>query len=210
MIFKYKEKNYEVEIVRKNNKNTYIRTRNNKIFITTSYFTSDRRIKQLLETNTKTIEKMLDEVEILEKKKDDFFLFGIKYDIIYGSFEQKITITNDKIQVINEKVLYKWLDSYVRSIFYTHLMEWYNKFNGKVPCPNLKIRKMKTRWGVCNPTKKTVTLNSELFRYDIECLDYVIVHELAHFLVPNHSKKFWNVVEKFYPNYKDIKKKLRS
>ena len=69
---------------------------------------------------------------------------------------------------------------------------------------------MKTRWGVCNIKNHNVTLNSELYKYDIECLDYVIVHELSHFIEANHSKEFWNQVAKYYPNYKEIRKKLND
>ena len=69
---------------------------------------------------------------------------------------------------------------------------------------------MKTRWGVCNRLKKTVTLNSELLKKDLTIIDYVIVHELCHFYEGNHGKKFWLQVEKRYPNYKQIRKKLKE
>ena len=73
----------------------------------------------------------------------------------------------------------------------------------------LKFRKMKTRWGVCNTLKKTVTLNTELLKKEIPLLDYVIVHELCHFFEGNHSKNFWALVAQAYPNYKEARKKLR-
>ena len=53
---------------------------------------------------------------------------------------------------------------------------------------------MKTRWGVCNRSNNTITLNSELLKKEITLLDYVIVHEMCHFKHPNHSKDFWNEV----------------
>ena len=69
---------------------------------------------------------------------------------------------------------------------------------------------MKTRWGVCNTKNYNITLNRELIKYDISCLDYVIVHELAHLIEANHSKQFWQIVEKYYPNYKNCRKILRT
>ena len=69
---------------------------------------------------------------------------------------------------------------------------------------------MTSRWGVCNIKNHNVTLNSELSKYDISALDYVIVHELSHFIHHNHSKDFWLLVSKYCPNYKDIRKMLRS
>lgn len=210
MIFKHKDKNYEVEIIKKDNKNTYIRVRDDKIYVTTNYFTSQRKIAKLLEENRKAVVKMIDKAEIRAQKRELFLLFGKYYDIIYGEFERQITIEDSRILVINEKVLCNWLDKIIHTTFYNRLMYWYGNFDGKVPYPNLKIRKMKTRWGVCNTKNYNVTLNFELFRYDIKCLDYVIIHELSHFLVPNHSKEFWRVVETYCPDYKEIRKTLKN
>mgnify|MGYP003300122201 FL=1 len=89
-------------------------------------------------------------------------------------------------------------------------MYWYDSFEESMPIPSLKIRRMKTRWGVCNTKKHSITLNLELYRYDLECLDYVVIHELSHLIEGNHSKKFWSIVEKYCPNYKEIKKKLKE
>ena len=209
MVFSYNNKEYEVKIIRKSNKNTYIRVRDDIIFVTTNYFSSDRSIRKLLDNNYNSIGKMVDKCLKRNKSKDLFLLFGKSYDIIYGDFEDVI-LSDTCIKVSNDKVLFKWLDEYIYSIYYEHLMNWYSKYEESIPLPNLKIRKMKTRWGVCNIKNNNITLNYYLFRYDIECLDYVIVHELSHFLEFNHSKKFWKIVEKYCSNYKEIRKKLRD
>lgn len=210
MVFSYKDKNYEVEIIKKNNKNTYVRVRDGKIYVTTNYFTCNKSIEKLLKDNDKAIGKMIERAEKRAKNRELFLLFGKYYDIIYGEFEKQIIFEEECIKVVSEKVLCKWLDKYIQATYYNHLMYWYDQFEEEIPIPKLKIRKMKTRWGVCNTRNNNVTLNFELFRYDIECLDYVIVHELAHFLEPNHSKAFWKIVEKYCPNYKEIRKKLKS
>ena len=75
---------------------------------------------------------------------------------------------------------------------------------------NIMIRKMTSRWGVCNIKNHNVTLNYHLCKYDICCLDYVIVHELSHFIHPNHSREFWNLVGKYYPKYKECRKMLKE
>ena len=69
---------------------------------------------------------------------------------------------------------------------------------------------MTTRWGVCNTKSKTITLNLELIKRDTKYLDYVIVHELSHLIYPDHSSKFWSLVEENCPNYKDIKKEMKD
>ena len=209
MIFNYNNKDYEVVVVRKNNKNTYIRIKDGKVYITTNYFTSNGAIKKILSNNYKSISKMLEKTLNKEENKNLFFLFGKKYDIIYSG-DDTINIVSDVIYVRDDKVFNKWLNNYIRTTYSNHLKYWYDRFEEAIPMPNLKIRKMKTRWGVCNTKNHNVTLNLELYRYDIECLDYVIVHELSHFIEANHSKNFWNVVSKYCPNYKEIRKKLRD
>lgn len=210
MVFNYKDKDYEVEIIKKNNRNTYVRVRDNKIYVTTNYFTSERTISKLLKENKDAIGKMIDRAIIRAERRELFLLFGKHYEIIYGDFDKPIDMDESSIKVESEEVLCQWLDQYIQTIFYNHLMYWFDKFEESIPIPTLKIRKMKTRWGVCNTKKHLITLNLELFRYDMECLDYVVIHELAHFLQPNHSKKFWSIVEKYCPKYKEIKKKLKN
>ena len=77
-------------------------------------------------------------------------------------------------------------------------------------CPTLKIRSMKTRWGVYNRVKHNITLNSHLIEYEIDKIDYVIIHELSHVIHFDHSKNFWNLVSKYCPNYKQMRKDLKE
>ena len=107
-------------------------------------------------------------------------------------------------------MLEKYLDNKIKEVFSEHLKYYYDNYLEDIPKPNLKIRKMSTRWGVCNLRNKNVTLNYYLYKYDIECLDYVIVHELSHFIYPDHSKLFWNQVSKYCKNYKELRKKLKE
>ena len=58
--------------------------------------------------------------------------------------------------------------------------------------------------------EKLIKLNSELIKYSINEIDYVIVHELSHFIEFNHSKNFWKYVKKYYPNYKEAQKVLKE
>lgn len=210
MKFTYQEQEYEVEIVRKNNKNTYIRVKENKICITTNYFTTKKEIQKLLQNNHQWIERMLEKRKEKSQQEKDFRIFGEEYQIIYTKKADSLSIEENRILIKDEKTLTKWLDSILIKTYQEHLKYWYQTFEENIPLPNLKVRKMKTRWGVCNTKNHNVTLNSELIQYDIECLDYVIVHELSHFIEPNHSKNFWAIVSKYCPNYKEIRKKLKN
>lgn len=203
-------KEYEVEVIRKNNKNTYIRIKEGKILITTSYFTSNNTLKKIIEQNQKSIQKMIEKKEKQETRKEYFYLLGVPYKIIIK--EEKIAIDKTKKIIVTPSL--EELENKIKeeslTIYKSHLEQYYHNFHESIPYPKLKIRKMTSRWGVCNTKTNTITLNLELMHYELDCLDYVIVHELSHLIVPNHSKDFWNIVSKYYPNYKEIRKKLRN
>ena len=74
--------------------------------------------------------------------------------------------------------------------------------------PNkITINQIKYACGICS-SKKNITLNLELIKYSQEAIRYVILHELCHIKYMNHSKDFWNLVEKNMPNYKQVKKEF--
>jgi len=199
---------YDIEIIKKNNRNTYVRVKNGKIVVTTNYLTGKNSIIKLIEDNKDSIVKMIDKDSKKIERNENFYYFGKKYDVIYGFND--IDISDDKIYVMDKKSLDKYINKNIIDIFSDRLNYWYNVFEEKIPVPNLKIRKMTSRWGVCNIKNHNVTLNYHLSKYDICCLDYVIVHELSHFIHPNHSRNFWNLVGKYYPRYKECRKMLKE
>jgi predicted metal-dependent hydrolase len=69
-------------------------------------------------------------------------------------------------------------------------------------------RKMKSHWGSCNYTKKTIRLNTELAKKDPQCLEYVILHELVHILEPSHNRNFYRYMDKYLPAWKLIRKQM--
>ena len=206
MKYELDDKIYNVIIKKKGNKNTYIRVdENNNIVVTTNYFITSNKIKKILDDNIKFLNKALN-----KEKREGFYLMGKKYDIIVDENIKNIEIDNNIIKVKSLKYLNNWYKKEILKIFKDRLDFYYNKFDENIPYPILKIRTMKTRWGVCNRKVKSVTLNFNLVKYDYDCLDYVIVHELSHFVHFDHSKEFWNTVSKYYPNYKIIQKKLKN
>lgn len=202
---------YDVIIERKNNKNTYLRVKEDlNIYVTTSYLTPDFMIKKFVLNNKEFILKQMDKMEKRLDMKLEYYYLGNKIDVVIINTLKKTTFENNTLYVKQKTDIEKWYKKQMKIVFKEHLDEIYNRFTKTVPYPNLVIRKMKTRWGVCNKNLKKVTLNSELIYKDIKCLDYVIVHELSHFIHFNHSKEFWKLVCENYPNYKLVRKEMRE
>lgn len=70
------------------------------------------------------------------------------------------------------------------------------------------IRRMKSRWGSCTARSRALRFNLHLARVPERCIEYVVVHELAHLKVPNHSAAFWNRVGSFLPDWKERRREL--
>ncbi|MDD3392587.1 MAG: SprT family zinc-dependent metalloprotease [Bacilli bacterium] len=211
MIYSIDNQEYKVIINKKNNKNTYIKINDEgNIVVTTNFWTPKFYIKSLLANNEKQILKMLEKKQKSLRKKKDFYFLGQKYDIIIDSKLLDLLVEKDKITVSSLKKLDAWYNSKMKIIFNDELKKNYELFTEDIPYPSLKIRQMKTRWGVCNVKTKVVTLNALLLKEKTEVIDYVIIHELAHLVYPNHSKAFWQLVGKYCSDYKLLRKQLKE
>ena len=203
-------KEYDVIINKKmSTKNIYIRVKDDlNIYVTANTFTSNQKIKEVIEKNYNFIKKNIIRLENKNLKKNDFYYLGQKYDIVYSD-NKDLILEDDKVFINHDFNLDKWYRKRASIVFKIELDKIYNLFPYEIPYPSLMIRDMKTRYGVCNTKLKKVTLNLDLIKKDIIYLDYVIVHELSHLIHANHSKDFWSVVEEVMPNYKQIRKELR-
>ena len=211
MKYQLENQEYDVIIERKNNKNTYIRIKEDlKIYVTTNYFVTKSQIKKLLDENYNYVKKMLMHQKKEIEKQSLFFYLGNSYDIIVIPTLKKIEIQDNKIYTKDKKMLDKWVKEETIRIFDDRFVYIFNKFEENIKAPIIKIRNMKTRWGVYNRKNHTITLNSRLIEYDIEKIDYVIVHELSHIIHFDHSKNFWNLVSKYCKDYKRIRKELKE
>ena len=202
---------YEVIINKKNNKNTYIKVKDDmKIYVTTNYLATKKYIKKLLDDNHDSIKRMLTIQQKKIEKQEKFYYLGKEYDIIIMPTIEKLTIIDNKIMVKSNDQLNRWYKKQMKQLFKERLDYNYHLFEEEIPYPILKIRTMKTRWGVCNKRDNSVTLNSNLLRETIDKLDYVVIHELSHFVYFDHSKNFWQLVSKYCPEYKKIRQEMKE
>lgn len=205
------DKFYEVEIIYKNNKNMYLRIKDDlKIVVTAPRQVKEKQIKEFIENNLNYIAKAVTKKETIQNvKKDKFEYLGNLYDICYIN-ERNIVLGTSKAFVGKNINIDNWYKKEAREIFEKYYDYCFENFQESSKQPELKIRKMKGKWGVCNITNHTITLNLELIKLNPKYLEYVIYHELCHLKHPNHSQNFWSLVEKYVPNYKQIKKEMKN
>ena len=199
-----------VKIIRKNNKNIYFRfDQDSNLVVTVPLRFNEKKVFHLIEENKKSLERMWMRSKKKQDKEDEVRLLGLKYDLVIDDGYKEVTFDEGIIYASSKSVLDKYISNFIKKVF----TEEINKILAimpNIPKFTLKVRKMKSRWGVCNYVKKTVTLNSELIKYEREIIDYVIVHEFSHFTHHNHSSAFWDYVSEFYPEYKKARKELRE
>jgi len=205
---KIKIDNIEIEviIIKKRIKNIYFRIKEDlKLYVSCNNLYNNKYIEKVLYDNKYDILKiynnMLDKVE----ENNSIYYLGNEMNYTYSN-EIKIdedTIYGPSIEKINE-----YLEKNSLSLFQSRLDRIRVLFKN-LPEFRLKIRNMKTRWGVCNKSSMTVTLNSTLIHKDVTLIDYVIIHELCHFKYMDHSIEFWKEVEKYYPYYKLARERLK-
>lgn len=193
----------------KNIKHIYFRIdENNNLIVSSPLKMKENEIKKIVQEKEEEIYKLY----VKQKKKNDsnknFIYLGKEYVVKYHDSLDKVGFKDNFVYTKDDNMLEKFLLDECLKVFQGEINICRQCFNN-LPEFKLKIRKMKTRWGVCNTWKKEITLNSELLKKDLELIDYVIIHEMCHFFEGNHGKKFWALVEMACPNYKEYKKRLK-
>lgn len=99
---------------------------------------------------------------------------------------------------------------FCRDVFARALEDVYPRFaDYRIPMPRCQIKDMTSRWGSCTPSRQRISLNAKLIHAPMECLEYVIAHELAHMIECNHSPAFYAVLDRVMPDHRMRRARLR-
>jgi predicted metal-dependent hydrolase len=103
-----------------------------------------------------------------------------------------------------------WFGEHSREILESRVAKHMPDFLKRdAPTPRVRYRRMAKRWGSCSP-KGAVTLNTELGKAPLHCIDYVVVHELCHLLHPHHDQRFHRLLSGILPDWKHRKDRLEQ
>lgn len=207
-----------LHIVRKRIKNQYIRIHpHGEVLVSVPFCLSDDQIASFLEKHWQWIREKREET--LEKEQagrtgseyktgEIHYLWGQPCELCVERSLKKPK-TEQRGQQIYMRVTakstaverQKQLDAFYKEQLNEKLAGLVHNYEAIVGrrAEQWQFRRMKTRWGSCQVQKKKICLNLQLAEKPVECLEYVLVHELTHLHEPSHNKRFWSLVEQFYP-----------
>ena len=119
-------------------------------------------------------------------------------------------VTDVEDEDLIQSIFSQWWRQTAKTVYQQEIDHFYDAVIRKygIDKPVITIRKMKTLWGSCAPSKNKVTLNEYLLKANIRCIQYVVLHELTHLLYPNHNSDFYNFLTIRMPDWKERKKQL--
>ena len=199
--YKVNDKEYEVVINHKRVKNVIVRFKDDKFVVSCPYYTSKLLVVPLLDKHAEKLIKRSSKPSPINE--NGIYLFGQFNELSYpGALHlgDKEISYKDNDDLINKlKPIFKgYIEQRVR--YYEKLMN--------VESYKVRVQKMKTRFGSNSKHTKTLNFSMSLIHFDPEVIDSVVVHELAHILVFNHSKQFYDVVYRYCPEYPKYRKML--
>ncbi|WP_338631373.1 SprT family zinc-dependent metalloprotease [Clostridium baratii] len=221
----YCGKTINVTIIRKKVKNINLRVKiSGEVIVTANNRVSEEKIINFVQSKSDFIIKHLERFKdirekALEEEKDRIDKSKIKYlgKLYNVKFQdknknQKEKILNDTIILYiknidnekdKEKIINNWYRDRCLDVFNKCYIDTFKKFKKyNIEEVSIVVRKMKSKWGSCMPIKRKITLNSELIKVPYECIEFVMAHELAHLVEPNHSKDFYKVLDDVMKDWK--------
>lgn len=141
-------------------------------------------------------------VSVLEGEKEQVYIEEGKLFLI---------VREKSNQVRQQKLLKIWISEQCGEVFTPVCHNIHEMLHGYgLVFPNIKIRRMVSMWGSCRPLKNEITLNSRLLETPYSCIEYVVLHEFAHFIHPNHSKEFYEFLGSWMPDWKERQTYLKQ
>jgi len=149
---------------------------------------------------------------------ESHYFLGRRYllDVKYDQGQPRIALKNKKTiclftdseatQKQHAVLLNKWYKNEMKKILPSIIRKWEFKTGLKVS--QYGIKRMKTKWGSCNPSEKRIWLNLELIKKPINSLEYIVVHEMVHFLERRHNGAFISHMDRIMPQWRTFRNDL--
>lgn len=193
-----------------------------RIAVSVPLHASNKDIENFIQSKKEWVEITLKKIKKVKENKNNLKenvikILGkeIEKKIIESDLE-RIRLTNTSIYIylknINNaeiaKKLLEWKIEKLKAILDEYLTKYTKLLNRNINY--YQIKKLSSAWGIYHKKENYISFNFDLIEKDIECIEYVVLHELCHIFYMNHQKDFWTLVEKYMPDYKIRRKKLKT
>lgn len=212
----------EYKLIRSNRKTiSIVINKDAQVVVKAPNRVSQKYIDDFVSSKQDWVKKNIKKMEVIAEQRQPkrydggevFMLFGKEYMMCITSADKKINIIDDRIYFPQaymddpKKHMVKWYKGIAKKYLVKRTEQIASQLNLH---PNkIKITSADKRWGSCS-SKKNINFSYKLIMANEMAIDYVIIHELCHLLYMNHSRLYWNSVEKIMPDYKRYKKYLKA
>ncbi len=212
----------EYQITRKRIKNFILRIYPDlKIAVSAPISASDRDIEKFISSKREWIEKTLEKIKsrqenLKTKKEKGINILGREVELrIISSDLKRIRLTENSLYIYTnessksfiEKILLDWKIEKLKEILEKYLEKYTTLLETKIDY--YKIKKLSSAWGIYHKRENYISFNFDLIEKEESLIEYVVLHELCHIFHMDHQKGFWSLVEKYMPDYKERRKKLK-
>lgn len=218
----------EIEVQKKNIKNLHliVAPPDGRVRVSAPMHLSDDSIKMFVRTKLCWIKKQQEKFEKQPRQSEreyvsgeTLYVFGQQYflrveysykgnSLVLSGNEAILTVRKESTAKQREAYVNEWYRALLKEKIEIYLPKWEN-ITG-LYCDSWQTKYMTTRWGTCNTNTRKIWLNLQLAKKPIECLEYVILHELAHLKVRNHSKDFVTIMNQYMPYWREKKQLLNN
>lgn len=208
---------FEVNIEKKRIRNIYLRVEGNVIHATCPYYTAQYEVYKFIDSKRNWLYKVYQYNQnkishsLIYRGGESFYIYGQEYKLIRSVGRKSIKVIDNTIYFTYKddsedgiKALYKYFDARLLVKAQEYLLKYRNILldYGYMQMPIIKARIMSSKCGVCYTRKNQIIISSYLINYPELALEYIIIHELVHFIIPNHSKRFYEIIGNNMPDYK--------
>ena len=219
VMFKLNEKIYPIKVLFTNNRNVYFEKKDNIFILKINKLTSldSLYLKEFMEKSIKSFlaKKDLPSMEINENEKYFYYLgkkifYELNNDLILFNISDEIIQLRKTKSAKPSKIIWNFLNEKLLLILDKLIIKNIPLIYPKLKKYELKVLNKKSAWGTNYVNKALITFSKYLILFNINIIEYVVIHELVHFLHQNHSKKFWQKINLFCLNYKEKIKALNE
>lgn len=218
----------KIEVQKKNIKNLHlvVAPPDGKVRVSAPMHLSDESIAMFVRTKICWIKKQQEKFTSQPRQSEreyisgeTLYLWGKQYflqvnysnrcnSLVLNGNKAILTVRKESTAKQRQAYVNEWYRALLKEKIEIYLPKW-EQITG-LYCDSWQTKYMTTRWGTCNTQTKKIWINLQLAKKPPECLEYVILHELAHTRIKNHDSDFLAIMDKFMPYWRDVKKKLND